>query len=422
MLNGYKKYLGFLIDENDNSLWVDYTGVRPIVKKQGSPIPLKHLPDGWMETDVKYGRSMKYLGVERSYSNQYKFVKDGAIIVREYLYGNKGTESKLFFVLLRWNPDTGIHELYTKGELDLSKPNDDPRTGVSVNLMEGGANKLLKANEGVVYEIPCNRDNNNAEEIFIDGILLNSTYHYKFVDSTFGGFHPDGAVAIPFAFINFDGDSVGIISNGPSFEDIASGGYDQNNINNYYRNSSNYFFKSTNQVTIQLSGQLKFQNNLPDSFGSPPLYMKIRLQTYKQDNTGQNFDLFEESGIPHSAQRTVNINQSLTLEPNEKVFLMATLTATPYSYFFDQIQIIENTLDIIFNSRNPVSRAYSLTLYDLWKALVDKATDGQYQGDSKLLAAKLNLRVTCGDALRGIDTAVIKTSLSFSVAVWSFEK
>lgn len=388
---------------------MDYTGVRPLLKYQQSPKPLRYMPDGWMQTETKYSRNMKWLGVDRSYTNQYKFVKDGAFIIRTVSYGinHQGLETKLYFLTLRWNPLTGIHEFYNKAEIDLSNLSpDDYLTGVNVNLIDGGPSKYLKAKENVVYDIPCNSSNSDAKQITIDGVQLNASANYSFVDVALSGTNNSNlksTFAVPLTYLTQEGDSVGILYGSPSYDfvtdfNIANGAW-LTNVNNYCNSSSNYLFKSVNALTINLSTTIKIT-----STNTPPSGISLRFII---KTPTQRFDSSLVFIAPNSSA-TIVLNQAMTLAANEPVFLLA-YEGNSNAFEFNMQQ---SALNITFDSRNPVSSAYSLTLYDLWKQLIEKLTEGKYNADSTLLANKLNLRATCGDALRGIDTAMIKTSLN----------
>lgn len=410
MFASLKQYLGFIIDQFGRSLYMDDSGHTPLLKRQSEPKPLRSLPDGWMSTDVKFSRNQKYWGIDRSYSNDYKFVRDGAFIIRNHSYKDRGSESKIWFVLLRWNPDTGIHETFFRTEIDMSKVSDDPKTGASVNLMEGGITKYLKSGESVPIEIPCNASNPDAREISIDGVQLSAVYNYAFPKVELVIFHNATTYTFPIAFLNFEGDSVGIIANDPQYEEAHEGLFDQSQVNNYYANlgSGNYLFRSANIVDINVKGQIKF---LVKELFQPVnvISIKIFIQTYKVDGTNQTFVLFDESNMGVGDERVIDFDQDISLETDERVFLVSYTTAAVFTTQ-PVIELQDTSMKITFNSRNPISSTYSITAYDVWKYIVNKITDGRYSADSTLLQQKLNLRLTCGDALRGIETASIKTS------------
>jgi len=122
------------------------------IQLDNSFTPVK-APEGWLDNKVSFGRSAKYYGINRTFANPLKFTGDGARIIRKLFYAGKGIEAPLTLIILKWNDETDIYQLYYKGELDLSKIEDLPNEGVTVNIIEGGIVKLLKAYENTVYEI-----------------------------------------------------------------------------------------------------------------------------------------------------------------------------------------------------------------------------------------------------------------------------
>ena len=147
-----KEWLACILNEKGLSYYVDANGV---VKTSSTPKPLKHMPNEWQNIELNFGRSSKYLGLERNFTSVYKFVKDGAKIIRNAIYNKTGIEEKLFFCLLKWNYLNGLYEVYYKSEIDLLQIGDVPNIGTDVSMIEGGAAKLIKANESTIYEIPC---------------------------------------------------------------------------------------------------------------------------------------------------------------------------------------------------------------------------------------------------------------------------
>lgn len=415
MIRAQQEILGFLIDSTGKSLYEDNTGPAPVLGRQQIPRPLKHLPDGWEDTEVKYGRSSKYRGLQRSYTNQYKFVKDGAFILRNFMYGQQGSESKVFFVIMRWDPDTGIHKLFYRAEIDFTQANDDPLTGVEVNLIEGGATKLITANETTVYEIPCNSTNAAAKVLKLDGVLLNAVANYKLVDSVLDSGEYKATIVLPIAFINIEGDSVGIITGDPSFEIADTGAYEQEDIDAYCATSSNYFFKSANAINPRIISPIHLKKILTGAASLfPSLY---RYKVFLQSDMGYHLDLYDAADS--NLDININLDETLSLSANEKLFLMVYMeydfdpdTAPPLPTEKPKIQTFESSLSIKLDTQNPVSDTYVVPVLDVFKQLVSKITNNQYQGESTLLTSYANLFITCGDALRGISTAVIKTTFS----------
>lgn len=384
-----------------------------MVKTKVTPYPIRYMPEGWAETRTKFGRNMKHFGLIRSYSDQYKFVRDAAFIIRSVAYGTnyEGTETQIFFVTNRWNPETGVHEFYSRAEIDLTQIQDDPFTGVTVNLIEGGVSKIFKAREGQVYDIQCNETNPDAKLITNDGVELTALYRWSFVEGliTLPGITTDTAATfiIPMAFLGYEGKSVGIATSDPTFEilnDWQHGSFLSPNpqwtaetiskliTSASYVIWSAYLFTQRIRTSVLISG-----NNT----GGAAITLMWATSLGRVWNAGSNF-------IPDGGTIQIDIDFTVTLFEGEKLFLLG-YTQTPGDPNFT-FHRSEMTSD--FNTRNPVSTCWALSAYDLWKQLCLIATDGKYNGESALLASLQHIMVTCGDALRGIPTAVIKTSIN----------
>jgi len=113
---------------------------------------LFNTPDGWLQTNIKYGRSAQYGGVIRSLTLPIKYVHQGASLVRAefYKYGQLARVNQL---ILKNNPLTFQDEQFFFGKLNFSKWNDEP-TGVSVNLTENNINTQVAAYGDQQYSIP----------------------------------------------------------------------------------------------------------------------------------------------------------------------------------------------------------------------------------------------------------------------------
>jgi hypothetical protein len=109
-------------------------------------------PDGWLETNIKYGRSAQYGGVIRTLSLPVKFVHLGASLVRQEFY-KYAQLARVNLRIFRNNPLTFEDEQFFFGKLDFSKWSDEP-TGVTVNLIENNINTQIAAYGDQQYQIP----------------------------------------------------------------------------------------------------------------------------------------------------------------------------------------------------------------------------------------------------------------------------
>ncbi|WP_315823001.1 hypothetical protein [Paraflavitalea speifideaquila] len=205
-------------------------------------------------------------------------------------------------------------------------------------------------------------------------------------------------------FSTNDGDNINITKGDPSYDDANTPTPPE-----YVKNSSNFLFSSGQGITITLDGFLKLKPATDD----PNTEYALRWFTDKdRDGFVVNVtDVITEVQVP--------TNFSITLQPNEKLFLIGFAG-------FGAVEIMEGNLNITFSSRYKTTETWAITAYDLFKLLVAEinksGSTGQqilnYQAESRLLSAYKNLVLCSGDALRaGNDPSypgpiVIKTSLS----------
>lgn len=375
-----KQWLCVLLNENGASFYLDANGA---VRVSLTPKPLPNMFEGWMDIAIGYGRSAKYFGLERSYASNYKFVKDGAIILRNLLYTQRSIESKVYAGLLKYNPENGLYELYYKAEIDLVSASDDPATGITVQVMQDGPPKYIKANEGIIYEIPS-----TGVTINNDGIRYTDRGNYEMPEVNLQA----ERYAMPIAFLNSEGISTGVSLTSQSFEEY-------NIANDYVATSSNTFFKTYNQSTsVRVRGTLRIENL--ESGAASRVYVVIRT------NQGAVYVLYDDY-IAASSSVAVAVDVTISMTPNMGLFLL-------FEQFFENnVTTFDGTeLYLTFDTRFQQTQCTGVRPVDLFKALVSKLTDGRYQGVSSLLEANEHLVAVAADAVRGIADPKIKSSFS----------
>ena len=110
-----KPFIFFLAETATGLCWyVDNNGnVQKASIQSGIDVNLKAAPDGWMNIELGFGRNMVYYGLNRSYSTPLKLVKDAYQIVKQFLYTQRGIETPLTLITLKYNPFTATKPQYT---------------------------------------------------------------------------------------------------------------------------------------------------------------------------------------------------------------------------------------------------------------------------------------------------------------------
>jgi hypothetical protein len=373
----------------------------------GIDYSLPQMAQGWEDTQLSFGRNTHYWGINRSYTIPLKFVGDGAAIIRELFYGGIGIETPLTLVVLKWDDINGFFGLYYRGQIDLTKINDEVADGVTVNIMEGGVIQLLKAYENTVIEIPCDGSIPENIKVNCDGILFNDVFHYQIIPV-----QPPiaGDIPLPAVFLSNDGDNIGIIHNDPIIEAPYTG---------YYQKSGNFILTSIAPIKVRIQGTItvrsdwrvhntSFYMHTATSFSQPRAggadHQKGLIKPFS-DTSVDPSGIWQpvDSQVHIDGQQVYNFDETVSLSANENLFILFfnNFEANP-------INILGGSLSLTFQSRYQSSRVWGVTFYDLFRLLMREicalaSTAFQtfnYQADSKLLQQYLRLVITSGDAAR----------------------
>jgi hypothetical protein len=367
-------FLYCLTDEQGRSYRVD----NGIVQTVSTPTPLPITPDGWMDKSIKFARSPKYYDMFRSFTNPLKYVKDGALIVRDQLY-RYGTERKLYQVIHRLDKKFGggwVHKYFYKGELDLTQVNDED-AAVSVNIMEGDLIKLFKAFENTEFEIDI--DVPEAVTVQMDGHFLNEKQNFLIP----GGISFTGNHILYVSFINKEGNAFGVtpytVNGKTGTPDVTT--------------SPDFFLASTTQsisFSNSLAGSVTFSTT---NHGGPFSYTLIMRYS-----SGLIVELATISGSAVGDTYTLPFNYQIDLLDGEQYFLYAISAGTPINY-------IDSEFSVSFKSRYKTTYIKGLRPAYVAQKLLDKITGGGYTFNSSYLSTEWeNLLITSGDAIRGYNS------------------
>jgi hypothetical protein len=377
-----KDFIYFLFDENNNS----YYQYGDTVLLSSSLRPLEFTPDGWKKIQIQNQRNGTYFAVDRSFTVPLEYVKDGGQILK-YIYYNYGIEAKVYMSICEQQLyfDATHYGYYYKllyrGEIDLANFKHDG-VKVTVNIMEGGIVKFIKAYENTKYEIPVNVI--DAIDLYMDGVQLSEKHNFIIPE-----------VGLPFAhllfasFINKEGNASGVAS----FTVFGHLGYPD------FATSDEYLFAVTQDIAgMRLKGQIKFKCT-----GSAAHYY-LRLIT----STGRVLTIIDDEFVTQDQTYTFDFDYLFDAFEGEKFFLV---NATQNNPFFIA-NYLETEFSLLFQSIYRGSIIKALRPLYVFQQLISKISGGTYTAQSDYLANQINdVVVTCGDAIRGIDDAVIKTSL-----------
>lgn len=362
-----------------------------VVTLSSLPVKQRYTPDGWQDKAVRWGRNIRWPGVMRSFTTPFRFVKDGAYILRYIYYGTKGIQSECYLLIQIQDPRTGVYEEWYTGALDFSQKNDQ-RDYFEVNVMESGLPEFLNANDDTVYEIPV--DVPDALEVKADGTILkaNASYVIQEGEST-GNFTLLGCL-----FTNSEGTFRDILFNTQN-NFIA----DNINVPPVSPDSTDYLIRNDGPAQI-FNFHFKYQVKRPDTPGLYTIYFDI--------SNGSSFVI---ETIPFTQNigvgelLDIDLELPVTLQQGERLFVSVGNAGVAGHYVYSP----GGTLDITFDYRFRETTVKCLRGSYVFNELVKKITNGKYQGASTLLNNEaFDFVLTCVDAIRGLPGAKIKTSLN----------
>jgi hypothetical protein len=369
--------------------------------------PLPQNPQGWKDVEVAFGTNQKYFSLNRSFSIPLKFVNDGANILRYLSYKGKGYEEEVYIIIGRWNRDTGRVGIEYRAKIDMSKFEDNPVEGVTVNTIEGGVLSYLSSRDSTSYEIVCDETNSKTIKVQFDGINLVDKFNYSVIPTVALADANDFRHSIPSVFLNNEGDSVGIAFGSEDYGSFP-------NVSPSFDNLAGYIFKPLlSAVSIRLFGTYKIQLVGTTHDGTYSLHYIIGTGTSSAQTVLGTQAFIGDGVLEFTFDVTINLNQ------NEALYLEGEYNNSG-STSGNDFNILESNFSISFISKNPNSTAYGLFYYDYMQQLVQKMTDNRFTLDSNYFRDKKDLVVTCGDALRNTDKTSANTPIKNYIISASF--
>lgn len=405
-----KDFIYFLFDENNNS----YYAYGDTVLVTASLKPLEFTPDGWTKIQLQNNRNGTYFALDRSFSVPLDCVKDSAQILK-YIYTNFGVEAKvsmaiaeqkLFFDATHYG---FYYTLLYKGEIDLANYKHDG-TKVTVNIMEGGMVKLIKAYENTKYEIPV--DVPDAVDILMDGIDLKQSATYLVNNGNLPndrGWHIIALESLNTEAINALGAT--------SQERV----YTTPSISNLWNSGQRFLTSGASTVTVTLNWDFKVFVKLSAGIGAIfGTSIILRCDVLESDTVR-----YFIPGIPDGARidskgggdplllynRTHNFKGSITFTAPANARFVLFMSANQHVDFTEWTYDNDGDFSVSYTYTHHSTTIKALRPLYVFQQLINKISDGAFIPQSTFLDSIKDVVMTCGDADRSIPGAVIKTSL-----------
>lgn len=394
--------LHYITEEDGRSLSV----VNGVVTPSSQPKHLPNAPAGAKDVVISWERIANRYGIQRTFTTPLQYVLDAARIIRHYFY-NVGYEHKLFHLIQRqktYMDDTTFRQRYEylyRGEIDLSTFKDEGEF-VTCNIMEGGLDKVLKAKESTVYEIPFDDD---AISVKMDGIPIFSKSSLVSIEQvSITNVTTYNLLWLAIEFLNTEG----TIVNGAAFSQTqlnyqSSSPYDDN------RNLDNNFFEAAEAIQIKI--KFPVITGTLDNGISGELYILNSNGTRTQVHIVESDNPTGTVGF-RKVQEFSEKEITVSLVAGEKLYLISQAIDSSLIAGGSSIGWSEFTVNIEYESVFRQTYIKAFKPYDLFRKLVEKITGNADDASSSLLQQQSNLVLTSGDAVRGIEGASIKLSLA----------
>ena len=335
-------------------------------------------------------------------------VGNGVATIAMFFDNSSGTGTATFTVC---NKDGSTQASYGywykqiyRGEVDLSQ---FQHVGAKVTCptLEDGLPKYLKSNENTIYELPMNVP--EAVIVKMDGIRLHQKANYSFID----GFNFNTpSYAVQFTSTDSEGDQYNVTNISEFYEEIPNIGIPEVH---YVQTSDNYFFRNDGDtpIDVTLVGTVMVQaiQNGTSPLGNSELKVKSSDPTTGgQTWESRIFFLSPVEGVTH----TYNINLPITVNPGVKLFMIGSSNSVNSSLYNFQY-LPGSIISAKYITRRPSTYIRTLPPQYIFNRLVDLFTEGKFTAAASSYFDKhKNIVWTCGNAIRGLSTAVLKLCFS----------
>ncbi len=401
----------FYLKKNNLYYTVNASGAVVLVPAKS---PLAHSPDGWDKTEIRIRRSHTNMGLLTELTTPYRFVLDGAKILRSINYA-QGIDGQCTLVIEELNSLDLLFYPYYSGEVDFRHFPDEGNF-VTVRVVEGGVNALMHQNEKTTYEIPLIYA--EAVGIFMDGMSLrNRSIIQHYIEGNVNSHQITPSVRT-------------LSSESPiGVSTINREQLQINDIDVQYRDY--YFFKSraSGTVNIDYSFSVLVENSGTQSWN--PVTQDFTVAVVKRTMAGTNTPtvIYKTNGSgaapatylgPHSFSGTVSMN----VNENDTLALMLVF-GTPGSGnglapFSVRWSIQLGQMTVSYNTKAAGTSAVSYRYHQLVSKVIAAMTAGTATVSQPLLQSAtpvmdnrpLHTWVSPAEAVRGVVNTKFKIKFS----------
>ena len=358
--------------------------------------PINFAPKQWETIELNYSRKLDTKGVFRDMSDSFKFVRDGAMILRK-LFFDGGVNAKCEVLIRKFNRDISVYDYedYFIGSADFSTAINE-KDFFGVKLKEAGFLSKYETRKSTKYKIPIT-DNANAIWVKFDGVNLQGIFTWIAVGPTFTTF-PTGRVQY-FNVLGTEGTNLftSVFDVSPGFEKVI-------------RNDS-----LVSQVyKLDLKGSIVSNKPSAGNYALRLMLVEVNAANVIISNTTLLTTIYLPTGVDNVT--SFGITTNYTLGADNGLYLIWEAIDTSLiviSYFSWNITDGDCKLTISVDNRTKTSYVPCLSRDYVFKELVKQISDNTTTGAGTFLTSLecSNKLMTSGDALRNLPKAQMYISM-----------
>jgi len=388
----------------NGSTWDWYTDSSGTVSSNTSLTPINalvYMPDGWQTLQATFERRFPQCGVFRTYTNVFRFINDGAKILR-HIYDTFGIEAEAQFYIEYYDSTISVDDYayLFHGDLNFNAYSSE-EDFVSIEIIEGEFLSKYDARETTDYKIPVVGDGVNRVWVKLHSCLLPYIARWagSLGETISEDFNGHGVPSLGF----LDGEGT----------NIHFGTYDQSFVNpiRLWENQST----SSQSFTIEYDYDV-----ICNQTSGANAFFEVGYQVYDitNNNTLSRTTVYQDptaiaSGTTVTKSGTVTA--AVTLASNEGIYIEYRIKnggGVNLPNAQKSMTMGYNTITINFDNPTPVSYFSALRVPYVFRKLMLNIGDNDITTASTLLDDFEDVVLFSGDSLRNLIGGELKTNAS----------
>lgn len=397
-----------------------------VVSTTPTKTPIEYAPSGWQDKVVRYARDWEKSGIFTSYTVPMKFVMEGATIIRDVFF-KVGVNAPLELFIEKLDRGTMTYGDFFLGDIDLTTLSDTSDYA-TVTVKSTEYLDQLATRSATNYEIAVD----SSPDFFyikMDGIDLVANFSWVTIAEPVSAPKPLGNGSNPeptLMLYGYEGYNNGDIfgkdvtvnfSNVPFFFPPS---YPTAPKEISLSHAQDWCLQNkSDSLAYDIDVEIDFDVTWGVDGGAPDGRIKViaivaRSLVGLAASIDSETTLFTSSYLTAGNSATTNMTGTATLSVPPGYGIWFTLYydstgggASGYATMVDAGDVTANFINHI-----PESYIKAIRPNEVFTELVDKMSGGDVVASSTILDTNESYAVTCGDALRGLEDAVLKTNFN----------